>query len=60
MTQRLPPSEANPQGLCMDKGYDYDEVRVIVEEFGFTAHIRARGKNPKLSSEKLLGAPLGG
>lgn len=26
----------------MDKGYDYDEVRDILQEFGFTAHIRAR------------------
>jgi putative transposase len=33
-----------PQGLCLDKGYDYDEVREIVEEFGFTAHIKARGE----------------
>lgn len=24
------------------KGYDFDEVREIVNEFGFTAHIRAR------------------
>jgi len=28
----------------MDKGYDYDEVREIVDEFGFTAHIRSRGE----------------
>jgi putative transposase len=28
----------------MDKGYDYDEVRDIVEEFAFTAHIRSRGE----------------
>ncbi len=29
-----------------DKGYDndYDEVREILAEFGFTAHIRARGE----------------
>ena len=33
-----------PQGLCLDKGYDFDEVREIVKEFGFTAHIRARGE----------------
>ena len=32
------------QGLCLDKGYDYDEAREIVAEFGFTAHIRARGE----------------
>jgi len=33
-----------PQGLCLDKGYDYAAVREIVQEFGFTAHIRARGE----------------
>lgn len=27
----------------MDKGYDYDEVRDLVKEFGFTAHIHSRG-----------------
>ncbi|OIQ75577.1 hypothetical protein GALL_427550 [mine drainage metagenome] len=29
--------------LCLYKGYDFDEVREIVKEFGFTAHTRARG-----------------
>jgi transposase len=33
-----------PQGLCLDKGYDYDEIRDLVTEFGFTAHIRSRGE----------------
>ena len=28
----------------MDKGYDYDRVRDLVREFGYTAHIRARGE----------------
>lgn len=28
----------------MDKGYDYNEVREIGEEFGYTLHIRARGE----------------
>lgn len=32
------------QNLCLDKGYDYDEVRALVQELGFTAHIRARGE----------------
>jgi putative transposase len=30
--------------MCLDKGYDYEEVRDILREFGFTAHIRARGE----------------
>ena len=37
----------SPQGMCLDKGYDYDEVRQILIEFGFTAHIRARGEEAK-------------
>jgi putative transposase len=42
--ERPEPTPEQPQGLCLDKGYDYDEVREIVEEFGFTAHIKARGE----------------
>lgn len=30
--------------LCMDKGYDYNDVRELVEEWGYTAHIKARGE----------------
>ena len=41
--ERPEPTAAAPQHLCLDKGYDYDEVRAVVEEFGFTAHIPARG-----------------
>ena len=33
-----------PQGMCLDKGYDYGEVRALLDEFGFTAHSRARGE----------------
>jgi transposase len=44
LADRPEPTEALPQGLCLDKGYDFDEVREIVKEFGFTAHIRARGE----------------
>jgi putative transposase len=31
------------QHLCLDKGYDYAAVRQTVDEFGYTAHIPARG-----------------
>ena len=41
---RPAPSADEPQGMCLDKGYDYDEVRELLAEFGFTAHIRARGE----------------
>lgn len=41
---RPTPTDEHPQGLCLDKGYDYEEVKAILQEFGFTAHIRARGE----------------
>lgn len=44
---RPEPTDAHPQGMCLDKGYDYDEVREILREFGFTAHIRSRGEEAK-------------
>ena len=44
---RPEPSPEQPQGMCLDKGYDFDEVRRTLEEFGFTAHIRRRGEEAK-------------
>ena len=38
------PTKKRPQGMCLDKGYDYEEVRATLREFGFTAHIRTRGE----------------
>lgn len=36
------PSADAPLGMCLDKGYDYADVRAILTEFGFTAHIQSR------------------
>ena len=44
---RPTPSPEQPQGMCLDKGYDFSEVRRTVAEFGFTAHIRSRGEEAK-------------
>ena len=41
---RPEPTTDSPQGMCLDKGYDYNEVRELLSEFGFTGHIRARGE----------------
>jgi putative transposase len=41
------PTRLSPQGLCLDKGYDYDEVRALAAEFCFTAHIRCRGEEAR-------------
>jgi putative transposase len=42
--ERPDPTPAQPQGMCLDKGYHYDEVRGTLQEFGFTAPIRSRGE----------------
>jgi transposase len=47
VVERPEVTEEEPQGMCLDKGYDYDDVREILEEFGFTAHIKARGEEAK-------------
>ena len=44
MVARSVPIPERPQGLCLDKGYDYDEVRFLAQEFGFTLHLRTRGE----------------
>ena len=44
VVDRPEPTETKPQGMCLDKGYDYDEVRELAAEFRYTAHIRARGE----------------
>ncbi len=41
---RPAPTEEPPQGRCLDAGYDYDEVYAVLQEFGFTAHVRPRGE----------------
>ena len=41
---RPEPTAEQPQGMCLDKGYDCQEVRDTLRECGFTAHIRSRGE----------------
>ena len=47
VVERPEPTSEQAQGMCMDKGYDYQEVRDTVQEFGFTAHIRSRGEEAR-------------
>jgi len=38
------PTEGRPVHFCADKGYDYADVRQVLELWGFTAHVKARGE----------------
>ena len=44
VVERPQPTAEAPQHLCLDKGYDYPQIRELVEKWGYTAHIRARGE----------------
>lgn len=52
VVQRPEPTRERPQGMCLDKGYDYEEVRQTLREFGFTAHIRSRGEEARSLREE--------
>jgi len=47
------PTRRRRHGLCLDKGYDYDEVRGLAKEFGYTAHIRARGEEARKIKQEI-------
>jgi transposase len=49
--ERPQPTPDAPQGLCLDKGYDYDAVRETVAAYGYTAHIRMRGEEATAKRE---------
>src|SRR5215203_2536943 len=53
VVKRPRPTKKKPQGMCLDKGYDYAEVRDTLKEFGFTAHIRARGEEAQALKRSL-------
>ena len=38
------PTKTKPQHMLLDKGYDYEEVRAILQAHGLIAHIRSRGE----------------
>ncbi len=44
MIQRPEPTPDRPQNMCLDKGYDYPEVRELVAAWGYTGHIRSCGE----------------
>ncbi|MCO5382111.1 MAG: IS5 family transposase [Methanosarcina barkeri] len=39
-----PSPDEGIQNICMDKGYDFPDIRKLVKEYGYTAHIKSRGE----------------
>jgi len=42
--ERPKPTTRKKQNLCADKGYDYPDVRQLLHDWGYTAHIKSRGE----------------
>jgi putative transposase len=47
------PTQKEPQGLSVDRGYDDDEVRELAEEFLYTLHLRVRGEEAKAMAREV-------
>jgi putative transposase len=41
------PTPQTPQGLCLDKAYDHDFIRELLDTHDFTPHIRSRGEEAR-------------
>ena len=41
---RPQPTAEDPQGMCLDKGYDFAEVYELLEREGFVPHVRPVGE----------------
>jgi putative transposase len=50
--KRPKPTKKKPQGMCLDKGYDFDEVRDVLREFDIPLTSGRAGKKPRTSNEK--------
>lgn len=44
------PSKENPQGLCLDRGYDFQDIRELAVRQRFEPHIRSRGQEVDLKA----------
>jgi putative transposase len=49
---RPEPRAEAPQHLCLDKGYDFEEVRAVAAASGLVAHIRSRGEETEAKARQ--------
>ena len=54
VVERPEPTAEQPQHLCLDKGYDYPQIRDLAAQWGYTAHIRTRGEESQ-AKERIPG-----
>lgn len=47
VVRRPRPTRRRPQGLCLDKGYDYASTRTVARRLRLTLHLRTRGEEAR-------------
>jgi putative transposase len=52
VVERPEPTARAPQNMCMDKGYDYEEVEQLLQKHHYTPHIAKRAKKSQPSEPK--------
>jgi len=52
---RKEPSNAQPQHLCLDKAYDAEDADKLLEELGYTGHVKRQGEE---EDEPGVGEPV--
>lgn len=51
VVERPESTEAAPQHVCLEKGYDDDECRQVAERHDYIPHIRSRGEEQREKRE---------
>ena len=51
IVERPSPSEKQPQHLCLDAGYEYEDVYNTIAQWGYTAHICSRAEEEQERQE---------
>jgi putative transposase len=54
VVDRLQPTIKFPQNMCLDKAYDFPEVYELLQDYGYTAHIRSRGEEYNDKAKKKI------
>lgn len=52
LAKRPVPTPEKQQGMCLDKGYDFEEVRIKLRRFNFVPHIKRRGEETPQAVKK--------
>ena len=54
VVHRPEPTTRAKQHMCMDKGYDFPEVHELLEDYGYTIHIKLRLRGRIWTQKKVL------